>query len=175
MRPTALDTLDATAVGGRAAVVVTSPYAGLVSRSIALGVDVALLTVAALAISVLPGLAWDEVIGTSPGWLGASSGLVAAVLPWFYFTFCWWWTGQTAGGVLIGTAVRRNDGRSVSLVRCALRAAIGLALAPLWLLGLLGILWDTQRRAWHDVVFRTVVRHVGTSRVAASRVATSQI
>jgi hypothetical protein len=131
MRPAALDTLDAASAGRRTTVGVSSPYAGLVSRSIALGVDVALLTVAALAISVLPGLAWDEVIGTSPGWLGSTSGLVAAALPWLYFTCCWWWTGQTAGGVLIGTAVRRTDGRRLSLLRCALRAAIGLALAPL--------------------------------------------
>jgi uncharacterized RDD family membrane protein YckC len=164
----ALDTFDGSAasewIAGGPSIVVASPYAGLVSRLIALVVDVALLTVAGLAISVLPGLAWDEVIGTSPGWLGASSGLLAALLPWLYFTFCWWSTGQTAGGLLIGTGVRRTDGRRVSIALAALRAAIGLALAPLWLVGLVGILWDSRRRAWHDVVFRTVVRLVGRSR-----------
>ena len=164
MRPAALDTLDA-APGWHATARAASPYAGFVSRTIALTVDVALLTVAALAISVLPGLAWDEVIGTSPGWLGTTSGMLAAVLPFLYFTGCWWWAGQTAGGVLIGTAVRRTDGRRLSLVRSALRAAVGLALAPLWLFGLLGILWDPRRRAWHDLVFRTVVRHVGSRRI----------
>jgi uncharacterized RDD family membrane protein YckC len=134
-------------------------FAGLASRSTALAIDVAFLTVAGLAISVLPGLAWDEVIGTSPGWLGVASGTLAALLPWLYFTFCWWSTGQTAGGLLIGIAVERSNHRRVSLLQAALRAAIGLALAPLWLVGYVGILMSKQRRAWHDVVFRTVVRH----------------
>ncbi len=134
-------------------------FAGLASRSTALLLDVALLTVAGLAISVLPGLAWSEVIGRSPGWLGAASGVVAALLPWLYFTFCWWSSGQTAGGLMIGIAVERSGSRHISFVQAALRAAIGLALAPLWIIGYVGILIDKKRRAWHDVVFRTVVRH----------------
>jgi uncharacterized RDD family membrane protein YckC len=143
-------------------------FAGLVSRSSALAIDVALLTVGVLSISVLPGLAWTEVIGRSPGWLGAASGILAAVVPWLYFTFFWWSSGQTAGGLLIGIAVERSNGRRVSFVQAALRAAIGLALAPLWLIGYIGILISRQRRAWHDVVFRTVVRHqMRSDRVAS--------
>lgn len=154
----------------------TTTFAGLVSRLTALAVDATLLTVACLSISVLPGLAWDEVIGRSPGWLGAVSGTVSTVLPWLYFTCCWRLSGQTAGNLLVGISVQRADGRRISLLQAALRAAIGLALAPLWLVGMLGILWNPQRRAWHDVLLRTVVRHTlrdrrtpsaATTRVAA--------
>ncbi len=134
-------------------------FAGLASRSTALLLDVILLTIGGLAVSVLPGLAWQEVIGRSPHWLRVASGIVATLLPWLYFTFCWWWSGQTAGGLLIGIAVERTGGRRVTLIQSALRAAIGLALAPVWLIGYSGILLDRRRRAWHDVVFRTVVRH----------------
>jgi uncharacterized RDD family membrane protein YckC len=141
------------------AVVMRSSYAGLASRVTALAVDAALLTVVGLSISVLPGLAWNEVIGTSPGWLGVASGIVAGLLPWLYFTFCWWSSGQTAGDLLIGIGVERASGRRVSVLQAALRAAIGLAFAPVWLVGFVGILVDRRRRAWHDVVFRTVVRH----------------
>jgi len=137
----------------------TSPYAGFASRSTALAIDVVLITVTALSISVLPGLAWTQVLGDSPQWLGTVSGILAAVLPWAYFTFCWWSSGQTAGGLLIGIAVERSNGRRLSLVQAALRAAIGLMFAPLWLIGYVGILLDHNRRAWHDIVFRTVVRH----------------
>jgi uncharacterized RDD family membrane protein YckC len=165
MTPEVLDPIDAPFSAGLATEVARSPYAGLASRSTALAVDVGLLTVTALSISVLPGLAWNEVIGTSPGWLGAGSGAVAAVLPWLYFTFCWWSSGQTAGGLLIGIAVQRTSGRPISIIHAGLRAAIGLALAPIWLVGLVGILWDAQRRAWHDIVFRTVVRHVVRERI----------
>jgi uncharacterized RDD family membrane protein YckC len=136
----------------------TSPYAGFASRSAALAIDASFLTVAGLCISVLPGLAWNEVLGHSPHWLGTLSGIVAAVLPWLYFTFCWSFNGQTVGGLLIGIAVERSDGRTIGVFRAALRSAIGLLLAPLWMLGYLGILVDRDRRAWHDVVFRTVVR-----------------
>lgn len=133
-------------------------YAGLVSRLTALVADVLILTLACLVISVMPSLAWTQVVGRSPGWLGVSSAIVASLLPWAYFTVAWWITGQTLGGLLVGTTVTRGDGRRALLIQAALRAAIGLALAPLWLVGLLGVLWSRDRRAWHDVVFRTVVR-----------------
>jgi uncharacterized RDD family membrane protein YckC len=84
--------------------------------------------------------------------------MAAGLLPWAYFTVAWWIGGRTVGGLLMGTAVERPDGRRVPLVVAALRSAIGLVLAPLWLVGLVGVLWDKRRRAWHDVVFHTVVR-----------------
>ena len=60
--------------------------------------------------------------------------------------------------MLIGIAVRRHNGEEdPTLVQAALRAAFGLTYAPLWIVGLLAILWDPKRRAWHDKVFRTVV------------------
>jgi uncharacterized RDD family membrane protein YckC len=160
MTPEALDTADGWAVRDRASADSVRRYAGLASRLAALVIDVAILTITSLTISVLPTLAWREVIGRSPGWLGATCGVAAAVLPWLYFTVSWRWSGQTVGDLLIGIAVQRNDGRRVSVVQAGLRAAIGLALAPIWLAGLLGTLWDGHRRAWHDVVFRTVVHRV---------------
>jgi len=137
-----------------------SRYAGLASRVTALAIDAAILTITALTISILPVVAWREVIGTSPSWLKALCGILAAVLPWLYFTLSWHWSGQTAGNLLIGIAVRRDGGGGVSIVQAGLRAAIGLAFAPIWLAGLLGILWSKRRRAWHDVVFRTIVCRV---------------
>lgn len=132
-------------------------YAGLASRLVALAVDVALLTIAGLFISVLPGLAWSQVVGDPPGWFTATCAVVASVLPWAYFTVAWWLGGQTAGGLLVGTRVARTHGQRPLLVQAALRAFVGLLLVPLWLVGLAWVLFDPRRRAWHDVVFRTVV------------------
>jgi uncharacterized RDD family membrane protein YckC len=132
-------------------------YAGLASRLVALAVDVALLTVAGLLVSVLPGLAWSEVVGDPPGWFTTTCAVIASVLPWAYFTVAWWLGGQTAGGLLVGTRVARNHGQRPMLVQAALRAFVGLLLVPLWLIGLAWVLWDRRRRAWHDIVFRTVV------------------
>jgi uncharacterized RDD family membrane protein YckC len=132
-------------------------YAGLASRLVALAVDVAVLTIAGLFVSVLPGLAWSQVVGHPPGWFTATCAVIASVLPWAYFTIAWWLGGQTAGGLLVGTRVARNHGQRPLLVQAALRAFVGLLLVPLWLIGLAWVLWDPRRRAWHDIVFRTVV------------------
>jgi uncharacterized RDD family membrane protein YckC len=133
-------------------------YAGLVSRLSALAVDVGVLTLLCLTTRLVPDFAWEQVLGRpAPQWLTATAGLAAALLPWAYFTLCWWLNGKTIGSAFLGVAVRRHNGHDLTLVQAALRAAIGLLLAPLWMIGLLAVLWDSERRAWHDVLFRSVV------------------
>jgi uncharacterized RDD family membrane protein YckC len=83
--------------------------------------------------------------------------IAAAVLPAAYFAICWWGSGQTAGGLLFGTVVCRHGGRRLGFFRALARSVVGLLLPALWLLGMLGILVDRERRALHDRVFGTVV------------------
>jgi uncharacterized RDD family membrane protein YckC len=135
-------------------------YAGLVSRLAALSIDVVVVTVASTVVRTAPPVMWEGVLGGSaPGWLTVGSAALASLFPWLYFTLCWWLTGQTVGDIALGVIVCRQDGARVSLIQAGLRALIGLALAPLWIVGLLAILWEPRRRAWHDRVFRTVVRY----------------
>jgi uncharacterized RDD family membrane protein YckC len=96
-----------------------------------------------------------------PGWLTAGSAAAAASLPVVYFTTFWWLTGQTVGGLLFGVAVQYQDAQGLSFAQSAARALVGLLLAPLWMIGMFGALWDDCRCAWHDRLFRTVVRYVG--------------
>ncbi|MEV0453565.1 RDD family protein [Catellatospora methionotrophica] len=132
----------------------------MVSRLSGLAIDAGLLAIASsLAVSGVPAV-WSALAGDPPGWLKAASAVVAAALPVVYFTGCWWMTGQTLGSLLFGTVVRRTDGRHVGLCRALLRALVGLAIPVLWLVGLLGVLTDDRRRAWHDRLFGTVVRYV---------------
>jgi uncharacterized RDD family membrane protein YckC len=134
-------------------------YAGIVSRISGLCVDFILLTLAGSIVRLLPELAWEQITHTAaPDWLRTFATITAAALPWGYFTVSWWVAGQTIGAMLVGITVRRNDGEELGLPHAAARAAIGLLLAPLWLVGLLAVLWDSRRRAWHDKVFRTEVR-----------------
>jgi uncharacterized RDD family membrane protein YckC len=137
-------------------------YAGLVSRLAALGVDLILIVAAAGAVRVLPEVVWKTITTLPvPGWLKDTVGLAAALLPFLYFALFWWLPGQTVGQMLLGIAVRRHNGHEdPTLVQAALRSAFGLTLAPLWLVGMAAILWDSKRRAWHDRVFRTVVPYV---------------
>jgi uncharacterized RDD family membrane protein YckC len=143
-------------------------YAGLVSRLAALSVDLILVVVAASAVRVLPEVVWKTITHVPvPGWLSNTFGLAAALLPFLYFALCWWLPGQTVGQMLLGIAVRRHNGQEdPTLIQAALRSAFGLALAPLWLVGMVAILWDAKRRAWHDKIFRTVVPYVARRRGA---------
>jgi hypothetical protein len=129
----------------------------------ALVVDVAAVTTTALVVALLPGVAWEQVTDRAPGWVDVIAGVVAGLVPWAYFTICWWLTGQTAGDLLFGVVLTTADGERVGMVRAALRAAVGLVLAPLWLVGLLAVLWDRRRRSWLDRVFGTAMRYNGQS------------
>jgi uncharacterized RDD family membrane protein YckC len=135
-------------------------YAGLVSRLAALGIDISLVALAAAGTRLLPPAIWNEIFSYSaPEWFTTACGIAAAAVPWLYFTASWWLANQTVGDLIVGIAVLRPDGGELSLLHSALRAAIGLLLAPLWIVGLVAILWDDKRRAWHDKVLRTEVRY----------------
>jgi uncharacterized RDD family membrane protein YckC len=60
--------------------------------------------------------------------------------------------------------VRHDDGRAISLLLAAARAAVGLLIAPLWMVGLIYVLLDRRRRALHDLLFGTVVPYSSRSR-----------
>jgi uncharacterized RDD family membrane protein YckC len=138
----------------------TSAYAGLVSRLAALALDGLAITVAVLAVSSLPVVTWESVSPRgAPEWLAGLCTVIAWLTPWAYFTVLWWLGGQTVGDFVLGVVVEHRDGHRMSLLHSAVRAAVGLALAPIWLIGLLAVLWDRRRRAWHDVLLRTDVRY----------------
>jgi uncharacterized RDD family membrane protein YckC len=134
-----------------------SPYAGIVTRLAALAVDAVLLTLAIPFVANGAPSLWSALHGKAPGWLVLGSQLAAALLPFAYFSLCWWGGGRTVGGLLFGTVVRRRGGAPLGPGRATARAVIGLALPLVWLVGLITIMWDDRRRALHDRLFGTVV------------------
>ena len=144
-------------------------YAGLVSRLAGLGIDLTLLALGAAATRLLPPAIWRDIFAKpAPGWFETACGFAAAALPWLYFTVSWWLANQTVGGLIVGIVVLRADGGELSLLHAGLRAAILLLLAPVWIVGMLAVLWDEQRRAWHDRLLHTVVRYGPRARPAAT-------
>ena len=135
----------------------TSDYAGLVTRIAALTVDAIVLTLIVPVMADGPPSMWAAVTGEAPGWLKSLSQVGAALLPVLYFGLLWWGTGQTLGGLVFGTVVRRKDGEHLGPVRSLLRSAVGLLLPIIWLAGMVVVLWDPHRRALHDRLFDTVV------------------
>ncbi|WP_027343501.1 RDD family protein [Hamadaea tsunoensis] len=136
-----------------------SAYAGLVSRIGGLIVDalIAAVLVAVIAKGI-PEL-WKLVAGELPGWVQTVLRYAADFAPLVYFAGAWRLTGETIGGYLFGTVVRRTDGRRIGVIRAVLRAFIGLLFAPVWLLAMVTVLWDERRRSLLDMAFGTVVTY----------------
>lgn len=132
-------------------------YAGLVSRAVALLIDVLVLVVGTAAMYIVLIEGSGLMLGGTPSWVRPLTGALAGVLPTAYFTLAWWLTGQTVGDVVMGVAVTRADGTHLTLFRALLRAVVGLALAPVWLAGMIATLLDDRRRSLLDMVFGTVV------------------
>jgi uncharacterized RDD family membrane protein YckC len=142
--------------------VTASHYAGLVSRFVALMVDGLVVTILVLLVATLPEMTWTNLSPhTVPRWLAGTTSAVGLFVPVLYFAALWTMTGRTVGNLATGIVVEHRTGRRMSFPHALARAVLGLALAPLWLVGMLSILADRDRRAWHDRLLRTDVRYTG--------------
>ncbi|MFQ5449830.1 MAG: RDD family protein [Nitrospinaceae bacterium] len=78
----------------------------------------------------------------------------------FYFTFFIGAAGQTLGKRLLGLRVVRDDGQPMNY-QTGFNRFIGYSLsASVFFLGFLWALFDREKKAWHDRLFRTSVVRV---------------
>lgn len=138
----------------------TTPYAGLVTRSVALALDAIVIDGTALFVGVTVGLGLSLLhMPSEVNKLIAAFGALVWVL-WSigYFVFFWSTTGQTPGSRVMSIVVLDNQGRGRLKPRRALVRFLALcAGAAALLLGIVVMLWDGRRRCFHDRVARTVV------------------
>ena len=112
--------------------------AGFWLRTIAWGIDIALIATGALVLFRLPGVFLL--------WPGA----------FLYFTVCNK-LGSSIGKATLGLRVISVDGRPIDWFRATLRSVSWLvSLVPMGL-GLFWIGWDGQKQGWHDKVSGTMV------------------
>jgi uncharacterized RDD family membrane protein YckC len=135
-------------------------YAGLVTRAVALLLDVlainAIAVLASGAVSLIASLLGHK-SGLNLGEVLAG-GVVWAL--WFalYFVVFWTLTGQTPGDRVLGIRVVSTAGDRIRIRQAALRfVALVLAALPLGA-GFLPVLFDDRRRALQDRIAKTVVR-----------------
>jgi uncharacterized RDD family membrane protein YckC len=102
--------------------------------------------------------------------LGLETGLlddgtqygVSDLVLWLWFlwnmTYLVGKRGQSLGRQFWGLKVADSEGAPVGFVRALFRNlfAISISAIPLYL-GFLWVIWDPQKQAWHDKVFRTFV------------------
>jgi uncharacterized RDD family membrane protein YckC len=135
-----------------------SPFAGIATRAIALGIDAAAILVAFASLAALAGLIAALVGGLRPAWL---AGVLLAggwmVLAASYFVLFWSGAGQTPGMRLMRLRVRGRSGRPPSVGRSIVRA-IGtvIAIVPFFA-GYIPVLFDERRRGLPDFMAGTDV------------------
>ena len=125
-------------------------------RAQAAAVDVVLLAgLSAVVVYFASRFAHVPIDGLRPSWpyLASYLGFLALVYA-VYFTGT---TGQTLGKIVYGLRVVDTAGRPPGYLRAAGRAALGALGVVLAGLGLLPVLFDPARRAFHDRVLQTRV------------------
>jgi uncharacterized RDD family membrane protein YckC len=141
-----------------------TPYAGLFTRTVALAIDAAALTVGFAVASGMVGLIlslFTAVEVSSPGAvLGVAGGWTVVVVS--YFVLFWTLAGATPGMRLMRMQVVDGRGEPPGLGRAGLRL-VGAVLAALPLFaGYLLVLVDDRRRGLHDMIAGTVVVYATT-------------
>jgi uncharacterized RDD family membrane protein YckC len=133
-------------------------YAGLATRSIALGIDMGVTIVLFMSAVGMAALVTSLVGSLRPAWL--VSALLASgwiILAGSYFVLFWSAAGQTPGMRLLHLRVRGAQGAPLSLGRALLRlVGLLLAIVPLFA-GFLPVLFTARRRGLPDYVAGTVV------------------
>ena len=145
----------------------TTPYAGLVTRALALLVDALVIDVIAVITGAVIALI-GSLLGV--GNLGIAAALTGGLLwlAWtgLYFILFWTVTGETPGARLLGIRVESATSRPLGIVRASLRFIVMMiALIPLGA-GFLTVLFDDRRRGPHDMVAATVATWSKTARAA---------
>lgn len=136
------------------------PYAGFVTRAVALVLDVVLIDVLTIIGAAITALVLDTIV---PGQNRLSvtaiftAGAVWLVAVGGYFVGFWALVGRTPGMRVMRLEVRAADGDHVSVARASLRF-VGLIIAAIPLgAGFLLALVDDRRQALQDKIARTVV------------------
>jgi uncharacterized RDD family membrane protein YckC len=146
------------------------PYAGIVSRTVALAIDAAALTIGFAIASGVLGLIlslFTAVEVSSPGAVLGAAGLWSVVVA-SYFVLFWTLTGETPGMRLMALRVSNGAGDPPRFGKALLRL-VGMILAAIpFFAGYLPILFDDRRRGLHDMLAGTVVVYAPKTRVHSS-------
>jgi len=134
--------------------------AGLVTRAVALAVDVGLVNLGFFALSAL----FDWALSAVTQWNTSADYAIATGIAFYvilissYLVFFWTLTGQTPGMRILGIRLDDYDGTPSLAPRAAFRRLIGMVLAAIPLgAGYWVVLFSDRRRGLHDRMAHTEV------------------
>jgi uncharacterized RDD family membrane protein YckC len=147
-------------------------YAGFISRLIAFGIDIAIVTIILLVMAwlfntMLTLFNLDQILGMETTLKLALSGVITLLINAAYYIFFWTLAGQTPGKTLMGLRIVTTDGQSLSFSR-SVRRLLGyiLSIFAMWI-GFLWILVDNRRQGWHDKIAGTFVIYAWDARAGS--------
>jgi uncharacterized RDD family membrane protein YckC len=134
------------------------PTATVVSRGLALTVDLLIATILAALLSGVARLFADAInVHFSNGGKPVVVFLLSlpVVFVW-YCTIFWWLAGRTLGKQLFGVRVIDRKGNHPGLVRSFVRA-VCYGISAIFLIGFVWAAFDRRNQAFHDKIARTFV------------------
>ena len=133
----------------------TYPYAGFISRGVALTLDLSLVGfVVGAGVAIITRLA-ANVVDPLPTWFTVGlAGLALCVAP-TYLALCWVWFGQSIGDGIFGVRLNRVEGGRMKLVPAFIKAFVGVLMLPLWVLGMITSPFNSKRQGLLDIFTRT--------------------
>lgn len=137
-------------------------YAGFVSRLIAYGIDLAIVSILLVAIgwtisTAVNLLSGREILADSQGLRVALAGAGAFLITASYYIIFWAGIGKTPGKLLLGVRVVNFEGDRITFLQAIIRF-LGYTISTLALFaGYWWILLDNRRQGWHDKLARTIV------------------
>jgi len=146
-------------------------HSGFASRFIAFLFDCVLSVGVFMLVLAAASFAASVLTGTSIHWSRADLWVVIAFFGWefLYYAYSWAASGKTPGMVLLGVRVVGLDGSQVGARRGVIRTlAFPLSFILLGL-GFVGILFQRDRRALHDLIAGTAVIYDWDAREARLR------
>jgi uncharacterized RDD family membrane protein YckC len=146
-------------------------YAGGVSRLVAFLIDLGVIWGLYVLGTGAVSLASQLITGHS---LSVSNHQILAVVVlviwgFLYFSYQWALSGRTVGMAILGIQVVSADGSPIAGRQAAVRALTLPLSFIVFFLGLLGILTNRERRAWHDRFAGTCVVYSWDARAARLR------
>ena len=135
-------------------------YAGIVSRTVAIAADAVLLAVCSVGtlfviqavLAMIEGVPFGD-ISIEPEWGIAIVVGQSAI----YFTAAWAVFGRTCGEALVGLRLVKRNGGDVGWGQAFVRFVVSPLAYAFCGLGWIWIVVDNRRRAWPDIIARTVV------------------
>jgi uncharacterized RDD family membrane protein YckC len=146
-------------------------YAGAASRLIAFGIDVLVsLSIFTLSLAAVS-YALNILTSHSIKWKNHLGITITVLVVWevLYFAYPWAASGKTPGMAMLGVRVVKADGTAAGTRNAVIRALTMPISVLFCFIGCLGILFQRERRALHDLLAGTAVVYAWDARGARLR------